>query len=100
MNPFLKSVEVTFLRHGIAAILDPDGAAVPVRLLPMQADEIADFGTMRIQDAGGMFEILDSAFAGHGKGAVLDIAGERRKVQHSRVRDPRRFKVQLNTVPV
>lgn len=100
MDPFLKSVEVTFLRHGIEAILDPDGVAVPVRLLPMLADDIADFGTMQIQDAGGTFEIRAADFAGYGKGAVLDIAGERRKVQHSRVRDPRRYKVQLNTVTI
>ena len=79
--------------------LDPDGVAVPVRLLPARADEIASLGELRVQSATGLFEILASAFAGHGKGAVLLIGAERRRVQHHRIRDPRRYKVLLDTVP-
>jgi len=100
MDPFLRAVETAFEQHGIEATLDPDGAALGVRLLPMQPDAIADYGSMQIQEPGGMFEILASAFAGHAKGATLEIGGERRRVKHTQVRDPRRFKVQLNTVPL
>lgn len=100
MDPFLRAVETAFEQHGIEATLDPDGAALGVRLLPMQPDAIADYGSMQIQEPGGMFEILASAFAGHAKGATLEIDGERRRVKHTQVRDPRRFKVQLNTVPL
>ena len=100
MDPFLRAVETAFEQHGIEATLDPDGAALGVRLLPMQPDAIADYGSMQIQEPGGMFEILASAFAGHAKGATLEIGGERRRGKHTQVRDPRRFKVQLNTVPL
>ena len=67
-DPFLRSVEDTFRRHGIAAVLDPDGVARDVRLLPTRADSFADFGEMRVQASNvGMFEILASAFEGFGK---------------------------------
>lgn len=98
MDPFLLAVEAAFEAHGIEAILDPDGAARPVRLLPAQEDAIAEYGALQLQDAGGLFEILASDFEGQGKGATLAIGAERRRVQHSQVRDPRRYKVQLNTV--
>ena len=55
---------------------------------------------MRIQSETGLFEILSAAFAGHGKGAILALVGERRRVQHARVRDPRRYKTQLDTIAV
>lgn len=100
MDPFLRAVETAFEQHGIEATLDPDGAALLVRLLPMRGDDIADFGSMQIQEPGGVFEILASVFAGHDRGATLEIGGERRRVKHTQVRDPRRFKVQLNTVPL
>lgn len=100
-DPFLRSVEDTFRRHGIAAVLDPDGVARDVRLLPTRADSFADFGEMRVQASNvGMFEILASAFEGFGKSAVLAIGAERRRVQHSQVDDPRRYKVVLNTVAI
>ncbi|MCA0851293.1 head-tail joining protein [Salipiger thiooxidans] len=99
-DPFLRSVEDTFRRHGIAAVLDPDGVARDVRLLPTRPDDVAGFGELRIQDQTGIFEILASDFAGFAKGAILDLGGERRRVQHTRVRDPRRFKVTLDTVEV
>ncbi len=98
MAPFLRSVEETFRRHGIEAVLDPDWAARPVRLLPARPDEIADFRSMQVQSETGMFEILASDFEGFSKGAILAIGAERRKVQHIRTRDPRRYKVLLNTV--
>ena len=99
MDPFLRAVEDSFARHGLPATLDPDGVAVPVRLLPARPDEIASLGELRVQSATGLFEILASAFAGHGRGAVLLIGAERRRVQHHRIRDPRRYKVLLDTVP-
>lgn len=100
MDPFLRAVEVAFEQHGIEATLDPDGAASGVWLLPMRADDIRDYGSMQIQEAGGVFEILASAFAGYEKGAILEIGCELRKVKHAQVRDPRRYKVQLHTVPI
>jgi hypothetical protein len=99
-DPFLRSVEDTFRRHGVAAVLDPDGAARDVRLLPTRPDDVAGFGDLRIQDQTGIFEILASDFAGFTKGAILDLGGERRRVQYARVRDPRRYKVTLDTVEV
>lgn len=98
MDPFLRGVQETFRRHGIEAVLDPDGLARPVRLLPARPDEIADFGSMRVQTEAGMYEVLASDFEGMGTGTMLSIGTERRKVQHSRVRDPRRLKVLLNTI--
>ncbi|NDW35623.1 hypothetical protein G0Q01_25640 [Yangia sp. PrR007] len=98
MDPFLRSVEETFRRHGIEAVLDPEGVARPVRLLPARPDEIADFRSLQVQSEAGMFEILASDFEGFSKGTILGIGSERRKVQHVRTRDPRRYKVLLNTV--
>ncbi|EPX82097.1 head-tail joining protein [Salipiger mucosus] len=98
MDPFLRSVRDTFRRHGIDATLDPDGAAKEVRLLPTRPDDIADVGSLRIQDATGLFEILAEDFTGFGNGAILAMGAERRKVQHTRVPDPRRHKVLLDTV--
>ena len=100
VDPFLRSVEDSFRRHGIPAVLDPDGVAREVMLLPARPDGIAEFGDMRIQSETGLFEILAVAFAGHGKGAILALVGERRRVQHARVRDPRRYKTQLDTIAV
>ena len=97
-DPFLRSDEDTFRRHGIVAVLDPDGVARDVRLLPTRPDDVAGFGSMRVQSETGLFEILASDFAGYSKGAILDLGGERRKVQHARVRDPRRYKVVLDTI--
>ena len=98
-DPFLRSVETTFSRHGISALLDPDGVARPVKLLPARPDGVIEFGQMQVQDATGLFGILASDFAGFDRGAVLEIGAERRKVQHRRVRDPRRYKVLLDTIP-
>lgn len=100
MDPFLRSVQDCFRRHGIEAVLDPDGVSRPVRLLPVQPDDVSGIGDLRVQSATGVFEILASAFSGHGAGAVLDLGVERRRVQHMRVRDSRRFKVTLDTVEV
>jgi len=97
-DPFARAVTSTFARHGIAAVLDPDGAAVAVRLLPFRPDDIESYGSVRIQQETGLFEIRIGDFAGYGDGAVLEIAGERRVVQHHEVRDPRRLKVMIDTV--
>ncbi|GGG77575.1 hypothetical protein GCM10011415_28110 [Salipiger pallidus] len=99
-DPFLRSVEATFRRHGIAAVLDPDGLARPVKLLPTRPDGALEFGQLQVQDATGIFEILAVAFAGFDRGAVIQIGGERRKVQHQKVTDPRRYKVRLDTIPM
>lgn len=98
-DPFLRSVQQTFRSHGIEAVLDPDGLARRVRLLPTRPDGALEFGQLQVQDATGVFEILEAAFAGFDRGAVIQIGAERRKVQHHKVTDPRRYKVRLDTIP-
>lgn len=92
------SVATVFEVLGIDAVLDPDGLAVAVRVVPSSADDVARFGEMDVLDETGVYEIRAADFAGHGDGAILEIAGARRRVQSHRVRDARRLKVVLNTV--
>ncbi len=100
MDPFKASVDAAFTHHGIDAVLDPDGVALPVRLLPTRPDDIERFGSLRVQDMTGVYEIREGDFAGYGDGAVILIGAERRRVQTHRVDDPRRLKVVLDTVRV
>lgn len=99
MSPQQRAVDASFLHHGIEAVLDPDGAARPVRLLVSQPDEGLRFEGVQLLDETGVFEIRRADFDGFGDLAVLDVGGERRKVQSHRVRDPWRLKVTLDTVP-
>lgn len=92
-------VDAVFEEFGIAAVLDPDGAADDVLVLPSQEDQELSFGQTEIIDAGGVFEIRAGDFAGYSVGAILEVAGERRKVKSHRVRDKRRLKVVLSTAP-
>ncbi len=91
-------IDAVFTVHGVDAILDADGAAHAVRLLPSQGDDEMRFGGLEILDATGVFEIRASDFGAYGDGAVLEIAGARRVVQSHRTKDIRRLKVILNTV--
>jgi hypothetical protein len=100
VDPFRASVDATFNHHGIDAVMDPDGVALAVRLLPRRPDDIERFGSLRVQDMTGVYEIREGDFAGFGDGAVLLIGAERRRVQSHRVDDPRRYKVVLDTVVI
>jgi len=92
------SVDAVFDTLGIDAIMDPDALAAPVKLMPREADDLREFGGIEIITATGLYEIRKADFAGHGDGTILEIDGDRRKVQSHTVRDPRRLKVVLNTV--
>jgi len=93
-------IDAIFETLGIDAILDPDGTAIPVLVLPFQDDDVGRFGTIEILDESGIFEIRKADFAGFSDNAVLTVDGVRRSVQSHRVRDSRRLKVVLNTVAV
>lgn len=99
-DPFARAVDSAFRRLGIAAVLDPDGVARAVTLLPSQEDRVAEFAEVGIREPGEVYEIRAGEFDGFTKGAVLAIGDRRRRVKRTRVRDPRRLKVELETVAV
>ena len=101
-DPFARSVATTFRCHGIDAVLDPDGVALAVKVLPARPDMNVDWapGGVSMRKPTGMFEIQAGDWGSFGTGAILAIGAERRKVQDAEVRDPRRLKVMLGTVEV
>lgn len=94
------SVDSVFDTFGIDATLDPDGVATPVRLLPKEEDREIHFGSTAIVDTGGVFEIRIADYQGYSDGAVIDISGQKRRVQSHKINDHRRLKVTLNTVEI
>jgi hypothetical protein len=98
LDPFKAAVDAGFNHHGLPAILDPDGAARPVRLLPHNEDDFVEFGQTGISHESGGFEIRGEDLAGFGPGSVLEVSGVRRKIQSVKVKDPRRYKSVLGTV--
>ncbi|WP_306133064.1 head-tail joining protein [Roseivivax marinus] len=101
MDPFALAVDASFERMGIDGILDPDVTARPVKLLPQRPDEFVDVGSFSVQAESGLYHVRPMDMAGFGKGAILEIAGARRRVQSApRSSDPRRLKLLLNTVAV
>ena len=97
-TPAELAVDAAFAYLGIDATLDPDGAALPVRLIPDQSSEDIQFGGLSVQDDRGLFEIKASDWVGYTKQAVLLIDGERRIVQNVSTPDRLRLKRLLNTV--
>ncbi|WP_299558715.1 hypothetical protein [uncultured Sulfitobacter sp.] len=100
MSVFQRAVDVQFTKLGIDAILDPEGAAKPVRLLPSQPDEMVRVGSMQVLEETGVFDIRAADFSGFGKNTLLSVAGVLRKVQSYRIPDRRRLKVRLDTIEV
>ncbi|MBB3995304.1 hypothetical protein GGR95_002959 [Sulfitobacter undariae] len=100
MPAFRRAVDTQFKRLGISAVLDPDGAALDVLVLPSQPDEMVRMGSMQILDETGVFEIRIADFTGYGNGTLLNLSGVLRKVQSHRVADRRRLKTRLDTIEV
>lgn len=98
MDPFQASINATFLHLGIAAVLDPDGQNKGVKVLPHEEDQFAEFHQTSLKAPGGSYEIRAVDFAGFSDGTILEVSGQRRKVQNSVSEDPRRLKLVLRTV--
>ncbi|WP_146592208.1 head-tail joining protein [Puniceibacterium confluentis] len=100
-DPFVRAVDAAFGRLGIDGILDPEGAALAVRLLPILPDDTVEFGKLTLQSETVQYEIRRSELGAYGKGAVIEVAGDRRRIQAlPRSGDARRLKATLNTVAV
>ena len=99
MNPFQAAIDATFKTLGSAAVLEQDARREEVRVIPYEDDAFADFAETRVRDQGGAYEIRASEFLGFSKGAILEIYGERRRVQSWDVKDRLRLKKILRTVP-
>lgn len=99
-SPAERAVALAFKHLGIDAILDPDNAALPVRLIPDQSSGDVQFGGLTVQDDRGLFEIQAIDLGFYGQGAVLLIGGERRVIQGTPT-TPDRFGIKrgLNTAP-
>lgn len=104
MDPYQTAVDASYTAHGVAGILDPDGAAVPVCLLPGRSDvegEIVGLTIRNTAEEGGMWRIRARDWSGRSKGAILEIQGQRRRVQgEPKVLGVRRLEWLLNTVEV
>ncbi|ETX26855.1 head-tail joining protein [Roseivivax isoporae] len=99
-DPFAAAVGAVFRHHGIDAVVDPDGAARPVRLLPLRPDAVVDMGRLNVQSETAVFEIRAADAASVTRGTIIAIGAERRRVQATpRAEDPRRLKRHLDTVP-
>ncbi len=97
-EPAELAVNAAFEHLGIDATLDPDGAALPVLLIPDQRSDEVRFGGLNVQDDRGLYEIRASEWGAYTRQAVLLIAGERRVVQNVSTPDRLRLKRLLNTV--
>jgi hypothetical protein len=95
-----RSVNSIFERLGIDGVVDPDGAATAVKLLPAEEDQSARFETLEIFEPGGIYEIRAADWAGHSDGVDLMVGVQRRRVQSHKVMDRLRLKVVLNTIEV
>lgn len=101
MDAFARSVDATFRSHGVDGQLDPDGAQLSVKLLPNRPDEILQVGRLDIQSETTIYEIRSADLAGYGRGAIVEVAGQRFRIQAPPVAsDPRRLKFKLNLVKV
>lgn len=100
MSAAAKCVDSVFEHLGVDAVLDPDDAAKPVKLLIDEGDEVRSFRDAEFLSEGGVYQIRKADFAGFGDGVEFEINGERRKVQSHKVRDKRRLKVILDTIEV
>ncbi|SEP28895.1 hypothetical protein SAMN04490248_1862 [Salinihabitans flavidus] len=90
----------SFARFGIDAIVDPDGAAVALRMIPFQGDLRGEFGSLAISSPGTLYEVLAEDWPGGGKGTVFIAGGQRRVVQETPVpRDARGLVLVLNSHP-
>lgn len=98
-DAFDAALEAQFATLGVSAVLDPDGVARPVRVIPSRPDEVTPFGSARIVSETAIFDILAAAFDGFGDGAVLEVGAERRRVRSWTVPDRLRRKRRLDTIP-
>ena len=101
MDAFAQAVDDMFDEAGLDAILDPDFLARPVKLLPVRTDELVEIGSLSVQSDGKRYHVRPSDMAGFGKGAILEVTGERRRVQSTpSTPGPRGRKLLLNTVAI
>jgi hypothetical protein len=80
-----KPVDAAFKQFGIAAILDPEGEARPVTVIPMIGDTDAGFDGLDIRKPGIVLRIRSREMAGFGEGAILDVKDVRKKVKSAPV---------------
>ncbi|MEL6960386.1 MAG: hypothetical protein AAGL89_15690 [Pseudomonadota bacterium] len=96
---FQRAVDAAFIHHGVDGVLDPDGVARDVKLLPFLADDIERVGSLMTQHETDQYEIRAAEFEGFGKQTILAVGSDRFVVQDVRTEDARRFKRVLDLVP-
>lgn len=97
----LQAVNASFSAFGVACVLDPDGVADDVLVIPQQNDRDIDFGTSRVLEGSDVFEIRAFELRDRGKDMEFTVSGKRYRVQSPpEFTDAHRYVAVLNAVVI
>lgn len=74
-------VDATFTALGVSAVLDPDGVALGVKIIPSNGAVDAGFEGINVRNPGIMYRIRVSELGSMGKGTIIEVGGVRKKVK-------------------